>query len=225
MTGSVAQPRAPSLQTRFRQALFALSRRIPLAGFDARALLPEEDECTQIVQALGAAVALLERYAPVRLECLKRDLPRIWVGLTHNRGECLAAVSMCLLRFDYVANPSTSPVSLAMTLVHEGTHARLIRAGFGYRESQRRRLEHLCVWAELIFAKRVPGSEHERESVGRLLEENDEFWSSAASQQRALNHLRTLGWSGKVGFHIAKVGFHMARLGIVAKRLFTGRAA
>jgi hypothetical protein len=198
--------------------LFALSRRLSVQGFDARALLADQDERRHIEQALQDAIALLGQYAPLRLAYLRRDLPRVWVGTTHNRAECLAAASMCVLQFEYIANPSTSPVSIAMTLVHEGTHARLLRLGFGYEESRRRRLERLCVLTEILFAKRVPGAAAEIQQTEGQLARDDEFWSNAAFRRRALAHLENLGWEGKIGFQIA-------RWGLALKRFFTRRAA
>src|SRR5690606_19512626 len=54
-----------------------------------------------------------------------------------------------------------SPVSVAMTLAHEATHARINRLGGGYRDDNRDRIEILCTEAEIDLAARLPNAEHE----------------------------------------------------------------
>jgi hypothetical protein len=109
---------------------------------------------------------------------------------------------MCLLRFEYVLDPRTTPTQLAMTLVHEGTHARLLRAGFPYRERLRRRVERLCVLAEIIFASRLPDAEAEVQEAEKRLDLSDEYWSDLAQDRRAHNLLWQRGLLGKVGYCI-----------------------
>ncbi|MGH7653052.1 MAG: hypothetical protein ACREN6_00145 [Gemmatimonadaceae bacterium] len=49
---------------------------------------------------------------------------------------------------------------IALTIVHEATHARLWHAGFRYHERLRGRIERICVGAERAFAMRLPDAEY-----------------------------------------------------------------
>ena len=89
--------------SRFHRVLFKLSRSLPLAGFHARAFLPDAEDRIRITALLAAAIQLLSRHAPTRLAALQRDLPRILVGPTHHLAQCIYGSSMCLLQFEYVA--------------------------------------------------------------------------------------------------------------------------
>jgi len=187
--------------SRFHRALFKLSRSLPLAGFQARAFLPDAEDRMRITAQLAAAIQLLSRHAPIRLAALQRDLPRILVGPTHHLAECIYASSMCLLQFEYVADPKTSPLKLAMTLVHEGTHARLLRAGFPYEERLRRRVERLCVLSEIIFARRVPDSDADVSSAVGRLDRSDQYWSNASFDKFTFDALRQMGFLGRVSYY------------------------
>src|SRR5713101_80933 len=158
---------------RFLRLLFRLSRRVALDGFDARAFLSDLEERGLMTTKLTTALSLLAQYAPVRLAALRRDLPRILIGPSHDLAQCIYGASMCHLSFEYVTDPQTTPTRLAMTLVHEGTHARLLRAGLPYKERFRRRVERLCVLSEIIFARRLPDAEGEILDVSKRLERGD----------------------------------------------------
>ncbi len=199
-TGARGPSKLPA--RRFHRLLFGFSRPIAVAGFDARAFGPDDQERAQITAKLVAALELLQRHAPTRLAALRRDLPRIWVGPTHSLAKCIYGASMCLLRFEYVTDDHTTPRQLAMTLVHEGMHARLLRADIPYDERCRRRVERLCVLAEVIFARRLPDARADVSDAEERLDRSDEFWSDAARDQRALDALSQLGFLSLVGYAI-----------------------
>lgn len=79
---------------------------------------------------------------------------------------------------------------LAMTLVHEATHARLWQNGIGYPAKVRARIERLCVSAEIRLARELPDAEElETFAVNKL---KNEWWTEsavAARRKRARSEL------------------------------------
>jgi hypothetical protein len=71
---------------------------------------------------------------------------------------------------------------LAMTIVHELTHARLWDRGFDYRAKRRAQLERICVAAEIRFARRLPDHESLEEFAMQKLKR--EWWSTEAVAER-----------------------------------------
>jgi hypothetical protein len=71
---------------------------------------------------------------------------------------------------------------LAMTLVHEATHARLWNVGIGYPVKARARIERLCVSAEVRLARELPDAE-ELESFA-LAKLKNEWWTDVAVAER-----------------------------------------
>lgn len=82
--------------------------------------------------------------------------------------EYYGALKACVLDERYVAGASLE--SLAATIVHEATHARLARCGFGYEEGMRSRIEAVCHRRELSFAARLPDSAVLQQEIARMLE-------------------------------------------------------
>jgi len=188
--------------SQFHAFTFRFGRRMPLRGFDVRALMPEKDESPLICRRLEAAFALLERYAPFRLEMFRRDIQRIWVTGISSRGAFVRDHAMCLLNFDFMTDESTRDAEIALTMVHEGTHARLARAGFGYDEQSRPRIERLCLASELVVARRLPLAEDLVDETLKCLAWDDAAWSSEAIRERTMAALKDLGWPGKLGYWI-----------------------
>ena len=204
---------------RFVRFVFRWSRPLPVADFDVRATLPDTVQQRRIRQQLGAALDLVRSHAPLRYAYLNRDLPRILVGPSHGLGECHAAVGICLLKFEYVVADATTPQELALTLVHEGTHARLDRAGVGYVGAERRaRIERLCTQAELILAQRVPGGEAAAAYARQRLEWPTSMWTDEAFSDRRREALQALGWEGRLAYRVSSA---FARV----RKRFDGRAA
>ena len=192
----------------FNRFLFRFGRRLDVPDFDVRALLPDASEKESLQSKISAALSLLSSYAPLRYRALERDLPRIWVSATQHLAQCLYDVGICLVRFDYVIAANTTAEKLAMTFVHEGTHARLLRAGFKYREAIRGRVERLCVLSEIVLARRLPASETLVADAERQLVWPDEFWSDEQFRARDMARLEQLGpiarTAGKIAMWIAR---------------------
>lgn len=70
------------------------------------------------------------------------------------------------------------PDLLAMTLVHEGAHARLFHRGIDYPRRRRAQIERICVGAEVRLARLLPdAAELERLAIAKL---EREWWTNAA---------------------------------------------
>jgi hypothetical protein len=169
-----------------------------------RAFLPTRAEAILIQERVASALRLVQAYAPLRYACLQRDLPAILIGPTHNIAECHDQVGICLLQFDFVTRATTAPADIALTLVHEGMHARLTRKGFPYDEARRARIERLCVRAELIVARRIPGSDAAVRDAEARLKQPVEMWTDAAMREDNLRALERLGTLGRIGSWIAR---------------------
>ncbi len=101
---------------------------------------------------------------------------------------------MCELQEQFVRDGNTSVAQVASVIVHEPTHARLVRLGFGYEEPKRLRIEHICFNAQQAFARRLPNGEE----VVKEIEETRTYYgevhfSDAGQRDAALEGLRTLG--------------------------------
>jgi hypothetical protein len=73
---------------------------------------------------------------------------------------------------------ASAPASLAMTIVHEATHGRIIDRGIQYYVENRDRIEGACVRQEAVFARSLPGGEALAAAEMRKLEQP--WWSDQA---------------------------------------------
>jgi hypothetical protein len=173
-------------------------------GLEIRALLPGQLEYEAVTGKLYPALRLFADNLPLRFRYLQRDLPRIHVGLTPAAASCVSAAGVCLIGHHYLTDPKTSPADVAMTLVHEGTHARLSRLGIGYGPAIRARVERICTRSEILLARRLDGAAPLMERAERRLRWPDEVWSDAAHKARYEAYLRDLG-VGVVGRLMVRV--------------------
>jgi hypothetical protein len=103
------------------------------------------------------AVALLDKYDPVRFRRICRDLGNgIIVFPTPGtaRAEYHRDVDVCFLKGDFVL--SGHPGFIALSIVHEATHARMRRLSHA-DPARRARMERICINAQIAFASHVPG--------------------------------------------------------------------
>jgi hypothetical protein len=173
-------------------------------GIEMRLFLPEREEINIATAKVGEALRLIAIHDPKRFAKLRRDVRRIWVGATHNRAEWVLGLEMCVLRFDYVVSPETSPAKLALTLVHEATHARLDRIGCSYAENDRARVERVCVQAEVALAERLTDGADLAENARARLEYGPEIFTDAAFKARGERALQELGSIGRLGSAIGR---------------------
>jgi hypothetical protein len=156
-------------------------------------LADAEDKATYYPK-IEAALALIEQYDPRRFRRLRRDI--VSFSLTEqplDAAQWLDDLRMCQLSRPYVARATTTPADVAATIVHEATHARLFRAGIGYEERIRPRVEQLCFEAEIAFAERLPDGAPLIERARHQLQRTPEFWSTQSRRERDLSALRDLG--------------------------------
>lgn len=129
----------------------------------------ERDAFAQVIEAL----ALLERYDARRLAILRRRVSRVLV--TENDGSAyVPTLNACLLSLRLVQQHD--PAKIAVTIVHEMTHARLWRLGYRYTLAERERIERICVAEEMRFAQRLPGGAELQAKSQKLLESR--WWDS-----------------------------------------------
>lgn len=118
------------------------------------------------------------------------DVERVWVRmLPGDLGHFDRAIRACVLDTRFVLDETTSPEMLATVIVHEATHARLRRCGFGYDEDLRHRVEAICHRRELAFVRKLPNGQSAQEWVERAMEAMEHpstEWSDAAFAKRNL---------------------------------------
>jgi len=113
------------------------------------------DESDALFQKARRAIDLIHDLDRRRFGRIRRDVRRIvFLGTGPQYWPGLRA---CI--FHDVTRTRTEFV--ALTIVHEATHARLWNAGFRYHPSIRKRIERLCVAQELVFLERLPDDDEE----------------------------------------------------------------
>ncbi len=137
---------------------------------------------------VGAALRLIMTNDPARYDRIRRDLKRVLLTLASG-GQYLPRLETCRIGIDYVRR--SSPLEVAMMIVHEATHARLWRAGYRYEPADRGRIERICIRAEMTFASRIPGSGLAIARTEQLL--RSEWWTREEHNRRSLAELRALG--------------------------------
>ena len=193
-----------SAGARWRKFGYFLGPRREIRGLELRVLLPDKDELATALTKVQEALDLISTYDPRRSRRLHRDLRRIWVGATPHRGEYDSELDMCVLQFQYVVSPETSPARLALTIVHEAMHARLARSGIGYSEALRARVERMCIAAEIDFADRLPGGAPLAQAARQRLAFDAAYFTDSATQARSHELLKGLGWPGRIGSGIMR---------------------
>jgi hypothetical protein len=160
------------------------------AEMDAEVVLPRVEE----------ALGLIKTYDRQRYNRIVRDLERVWARLlTTGAAQFNSALRACMIDERFVLADTTDTTLIAAVIVHEATHARLWRCGFGYDEDERQRIEAICIRRELAFARRLPDGQRLREFAQEALAISPRYWTNKASDDRhvegSVEALRYLGWS------------------------------
>lgn len=164
-----------------------LAERRIVEGCDVRVSGPAA-QTEEVFCRVGNSLRLIREHGS-RFYCrLLRDLKMILITDTSG-GVYLEGLRACQIGMSSVRR--WDPLDLAMTIIHEATHARLSQAGFRYSGQCKERLERVCVNAEIAFAGRIPGSGPAIERTRALLETR--WWTSENSIERALQELRSRG--------------------------------
>jgi len=179
---------------RFYRLLFRLGQHLAVPPFDARVAFADRAERATIDTRLNMALALVKEHSPTRFAYLQRDLPRLLVtNIADAAAMCCHESGMCVLDSECVTRAASSPSSLALSLVHEGTHARIARAGIRYSEEHRGRIERLCFTAEIVVARRLTDGAQHIPHLERWLQAPDGYFSNEAQRGRSLRELEQIG--------------------------------
>ena len=175
-----------------------LGRRREMQGILVSAFT-EKAKRAVALERVAAAVELIRRYDPAGFRRVQRGVRRILVSwLPGTWGEYQSEIDLCVLHDEHVVAPETSIAAIASTVVHEATHARLIRAGVPYDENLRPRVERICFRAERAFGRRLPDGHDVVELAERQLARKDDFASDDAVWRRLLDSGRKIGFPGWV---------------------------
>lgn len=159
------------------------------------------------------ALALIKRHDPLNYSRICRNLERIWVDILPDAiAHYDRSLNACVFDQRFVLAETTTLGSIAASIVHEATHARLERCGIKYEEKLRPRIEAVCVGRELAFANKLPDSaelQEQRAYARQWYEANTEYFSDARFRQRdirgrikAMRYLGMPKWLIRAGFRI-----------------------
>jgi hypothetical protein len=169
------------------------------------------------LQRLEEALRLIKTCDRPRYNRLTRDLDRVWVRLTPwGSAHFDQSLWACILDERFVLAETTDAEMIAGAIVHEATHARLDRCGFGYEEDQRERIEAVCNRRMLAFARKLPDGHGVRAWAEANLAVEPSYYDDAASRERTLEgNLQILEevkprWLGRLILAIYKAGLRRA---------------
>src|SRR6185437_9021869 len=157
-----------------------------------------ETEAERVLPRVEAALGLIKTHDRQRYDRIVADLDRVWVRLlTTYVAQFSPSWSACFLDERFVLGDTTDAAHIAAAIVHEATHARLWRCGFGYDEEVRQRVEAVCVRREVAFANKLPDGERIHAVAAEALALSPTYWTGVAAQERhyegslqALQYLR-----------------------------------
>jgi hypothetical protein len=145
------------------------------------------------------ALDLLQRHDLTSLKSLQRYFYGIFIFGTerYRSAYWLDEAALCVLTTRYLESPTVTVHDVALTLVHEGMHARLCAWGVPYPDGRRAQVEVICAMAELALARRMPHLPHLAERLEHRIEKwarsNETPWSNETMRQDKLDYLRELG--------------------------------
>lgn len=171
----------------------ALSDHRQLRGFAVYDFLESVDREARFGK-LDAALSLIESSSSRRMVRMRRDIKRLFILPTGGAaGVFLESVYACGIDAGWLRH--ASGLAVAMTLVHEATHARISGCGIPYQGSSIPRIEALCVREEVSFAERFADSAAEVAEAHAAVALG--WWGRGESDARRVRQLRELrmpGW-------------------------------
>lgn len=173
-----------SLETSRRQELARGPREV-MHGVPVVVFRDDAARVRARMDRVRAALELVARHDPKSLAGMADHFDHVQVLSTLGvpNAQYLHGERLCLLSAAYLDRPETEPARLAMTLVHEFTHARHLSRGGGATMSLAQQ-EWLCIGAELAFVRKVPGTEPLRRAARKRLERRPDFYDRPAEKQR-----------------------------------------
>jgi len=153
------------------------------------------------------ALALIKHHDPLNYSRIRRNLARILVNLLPDASAHYdRSLNACVFDERFVVAEAATLESIAATIVHEATHARLERCGIKYEERLRPRIEAICAGRELAFATKLPDSAALRGQLAyarQWYEANPEYYSDARFRERDIRgHIKALRYLGTPGWFI-----------------------
>jgi hypothetical protein len=127
------------------------------------------------------ALELIERYDPRWILRMRRDFSGIWLGGMPEAPCFDVKARRCVLSWNSVMNGGI--VDLALTLIHEATHARIHSRGLTWDPIvSAARHEAAAVRQESAFAARLPATDDLRRTLAKKLD--DPWWTPEKMLQR-----------------------------------------
>jgi hypothetical protein len=157
--------------------------------------LAHSDEHQNVIfSKVEKALLLIQTHDPIRFRQIQRYVQLIFIfGDPSANGYWHQELRMCELEETFVRGEATSIAEVASAIVHEATHARLMRLGFGYEEPKRLRIEQICFDAEQAFARRLPDDQElVREMQEKRAYYGETDFSDAGRREAHLEGLRNL---------------------------------
>lgn len=173
----------------WRLALFGAPRR-EVCGMQVVCIASSETIDDEM-KRLRAAFELVAVHDVRRWGRILRDVRQI-VLADAGGPEYIGTIGACLLSVGFVDRVSV--IDLALTLVHEASHARLWHARIGRAEEQRDRLERACIRSEKRFAETLHG--RDREMALKTVEgelSGPAWWTREAITKRRDKELTAMG--------------------------------
>jgi hypothetical protein len=187
--------------------MFAISRKHKRDDIEVAILFPGKNY-PAVSSKIDQALNLISEFDPRRYLQIRRDVKKIWVSAAP--GYCanwMDDFQMCILDSDYFCRDNVSASEMALTIVHESTHARLCKLKIEYTEDIRDRVERVCVKSEIAFAKRLPDGQKFVEIAESRLQIPESYWTNAQFEQRELDtlaELRKKTWLARILYPILK---------------------
>ena len=144
-----------------------------------------------LLDRVRAALDLVARHDAKSLAAIVDHFDHIQVLSTLGvpNAQYLHAERLCVLSAEYLERDTTEAARLAMTLVHELTHARQLSRDRPVKMSVAQ-AEWLCIGAELAFVRKVPGTEHLQRAARKRLERRPDFYARPADKEREAEYIR-----------------------------------
>jgi hypothetical protein len=198
-SGHVLQ-RGPSLlwEVPIETGTWAVARKTRHRGVTIGLFLLGDQSPLVIREQVTKALDLIAEVDPRRYTGLRHDHVRVLVEdgpMSHY----LSLTNTCVLSLDVVQNQPTERI--ALTIVHEATHARLYRGGVGYDRKNQARRERRCVLEQVDFLRRLAalgyrGTEARIQYYQNAL--SRPWWGPEAIHKRVLEYLRRSEFSGRL---------------------------
>lgn len=168
--------------------IIRLCPRIHSEGFEIIDFAESGSELPSLGTRIGDAIRIIGERDPRRFARLRRDVDRFLIASVSGP-EYIHPLRACMLSASFVQRASSE--QLALTIVHEATHARLSAMGINYDYPIRERIERACVREEVDFAARLPcPQELVAEAAAKL---DDPWWTEEREFERRLRQLEQLG--------------------------------